>query len=326
MNNRVVDSPAAGSKTALPEGSGSAPGGNPALAQQTWKLAAFILVLTGCLAGPLAGLVTYSVHSQFFSYILLIPFISIYLAWITKNELPAPSKPFWAGAMGFAVGGAALVLAWTMGLHAGWWLHAEDKLSLMTAAYVLFIAAGCCFFYGGNLTGALAFPLAFMVFMIPMPPALLDAVTLFFQRTSAVAAAGYLTIAGMPVFRDGLNLDMPGYIISVDPECSGIHSTMVLLITAVLAGHMFLRSNWNRFWLILLVLPLAILRNGFRIFVISEMCVRIGPDMIDSPIHRKGGPIFFTLSLIPFFLALYLLRKFERRASRHVHATSQPSL
>ena len=61
------------------------------------------------------------------------------------------------------------------------------------------------------------------------------------------------------------------------------------------------------------VIPLAILRNGFRIFVIGSLCVQIGPTMIHSIIHRRGGPIFFTLSLIPLFLFLWLLQRGETR-------------
>jgi exosortase/archaeosortase family protein len=62
------------------------------------------------------------------------------------------------------------------------------------------------------------------------------------------------------------------------------------------------------------VIPIALLRNGLRVFVIGQLCVRIGPEMIDSPIHRHGGPVFFALSLIPFFLLLLWLVHLERRA------------
>jgi exosortase/archaeosortase family protein len=60
------------------------------------------------------------------------------------------------------------------------------------------------------------------------------------------------------------------------------------------------------------VIPLALLRNGFRVFVLGELCTHIGPQMIDTPIHHQGGPLFFALSLIPFFLLLVWLRKSER--------------
>jgi exosortase/archaeosortase family protein len=75
--------------------------------------------------------------------------------------------------------------------------------------------------------------------------------------------------------------------------------------------------------LVIVVVPLAILRNGFRIFVVGELCVRISHDMINSPIHRHGGPIFFVLSLIPFFALLLLLRKSELPGSKTVDVTEK---
>jgi len=65
--------------------------------------------------------------------------------------------------------------------------------------------------------------------------------------------------------------------------------------------------------LTLAVIPLAILRNGFRIFTIAMLCVHVDPTMIDSPIHHRGGPIFFILSLVPFLAFLFVLRRSERR-------------
>jgi exosortase/archaeosortase family protein len=74
---------------------------------------------------------------------------------------------------------------------------------------------------------------------------------------------------------------------------------------------MLLRQPWKRAVLALFVLPLALARNAFRIYVLGELCVHIGPHMIDSPVHHRGGPIFFALSLLPFFALLFFLRKSE---------------
>jgi exosortase C (VPDSG-CTERM-specific) len=287
------------------------PGGAAPLRRRITRFALFVLGLSVCFAGPLHALWRYSLHSDFFSYIPLIPVISLYLIWSKRTELPRQVSVSWKGGAVAALGGFALLMGWEWAVHSGWTPQPEDYLTCMTASYLLFLVAGCWLFFGGAISRAIIFPIAFLAFMVPMPTAMLDWVTLFFQQTSAAAASGFLTVAGMPVFLDDLTLHLPGYALVIAPECSGIHSTMVLLITAVLAGHLFLHSGWKRALLAMIVIPLAILRNGFRIFVISELCVRVSHTMIESPIHRKGGPIFFALSLIPFFAILLLLRKSE---------------
>jgi exosortase/archaeosortase family protein len=98
----------------------------------------------------------------------------------------------------------------------------------------------------------------------------------------------------------------------VAPQCSGIHSSVALFIISLLAGYLFLRLRWKRATLALAVIPLALLRNGFRVFTIGQLCVHVGPEMINSNLHRHGGPLFFVLSLVPFFLLLFFLMKSDR--------------
>jgi exosortase C (VPDSG-CTERM-specific) len=259
-------------------------------------------------------------HSEFFSYILLIPVISLYLVWLKRADLPGQAGVSWKGAAAAALGGLALLICFEWAVRSGWRPQKEDYLTLMTASFLLFLVAGCLTFLGGSVLRVIAFPVAFLAFMVPMPSAMLDWTESFFQHTSAIAASGFLAAAGMPVIRENLTLHLPGFSVVIAPECSGIHSTMVLLITSVLAGHLFLRSGWKRALLVIVVVPLAILRNGFRVFVVGELCVRISHDMIYSPIHRRGGPIFFVLSLIPFFALLLFLRKSEPSGSKTVNA------
>jgi exosortase/archaeosortase family protein len=108
---------------------------------------------------------------------------------------------------------------------------------------------------------------------------------------------------------------LPNIALRVAQECSGIRSSWVLFITSVLASYLFLRSPWRRAVLVLFIFPLAILRNGFRIMVIGLLCVHIGPEMIHSIIHRRGGPLFFALSLIPLFLLPWWLWRGERKVA-----------
>jgi exosortase len=144
--------------------------------------------------------------------------------------------------------------------------------------------------------------------MVPLPIELRQATETFLQVGSAAVANVFFTLTGTAFFQDGLNFQLPGINLQVAPECSGIHSSLVLLITSFVAAKLFLRNPWLRAVLILAAIPLALLRNGFRIFVIGELCIRNGAQVLDSPVHRQGGPLFFVLSLLPLLGLLIFLR------------------
>jgi exosortase/archaeosortase family protein len=120
----------------------------------------------------------------------------------------------------------------------------------------------------------------------------------------------------MPFLRAGQIFQLPNITLEVAQECSGIRSSLVLFITSILAANLFLNTTWRRLALVAIVIPLGILRNGFRILVIGLLCVHVGPQMIHSVIHRRGGPLFFVLSLVPLLLFLWLLHKGDTQ-TRH---------
>jgi exosortase len=179
----------------------------------------------------------------------------------------------------------------------------------MTLAYLSLVAAGGFLFVGSGWMASAAFPVGFLLFMIPLP----DAVVVALERGSVLASADVsafmFRMTGTPLVRDGEVFVLPGIVIRVAQECSGIRSSWVLFITSIVASHLFLSSPWRRIVLVAFVIPLAIVRNGFRILVIGLLCAHIGPHMIDSVIHHQGGPLFFALSLIPLFLLLWWLRR-----------------
>lgn len=291
------------------------------------NLRSFVIALV-CLCvlfiKPLFDLMKLALHSELYSHIPLIPCISFYLLWrkkdlfsdgavgVSPTEKPArPTSPV-AAILTSAAGLCALAFYWFSFRHSSSF-NPNDYLSLTIFAFVCFVFAVYLFLLGKNVFSTAGFPIAFLLFMVPFPLAVTDWIEAFFQHASADAAYAMLEMANATVFRNGLSFRLPGITLAVAPECSGIRSTLVLLITSIIAGQMFLRSPWKKAFLTLFVIPLAIIRNGFRIFVIAELCTHIGPEMIDSPIHHRGGPIFFLISLVPFFFLLIYLQKSERR-------------
>jgi exosortase C (VPDSG-CTERM-specific) len=273
----------------------------------------FIAALALVFIRPLSTLMVYASGSDLHSHIVLVPVVSAYLLYIRRQSLPAPGRPA-AGpaALLGAVSVAALVAAY--GFRGT--LSLNGYLVLVTLGFVSAVAAGGYLLQGSTWMAAAAFPLGFLLFMVPLPDGAVDALERASALASAEAAALYFALAGTSLVRHGTTFELPGIVLHVARECSGIRSSWVLVITGAIASSLFLRSPWRRLALVAFVIPLGILRNGFRVFVIGMLCVHVGPHMIDSLIHRQGGPVFFVLSLVPLFALLWWLRRREARA-RH---------
>lgn len=276
---------------------------------------AVALGITAAFSVPLYQLVRFSLRSDLYSHIVLMPVVTGYLIFLRRGNIPAIRRDAVGAAL--ALTGAAVLLG-TYGLlrASGTALALVDSLALTTAAYLFALLAAAAWMLGRPVLRVVAFPLSLLAFMIPFPTAVEHAIEMMLQHGSAEVSYWLFNLAGTPVFRSDLVFQLPGIVLQVAPECSGIHSTLALLITSLVAGSLFLQSKVNRVILSCAVLPLALARNGFRIFTIGELCVHISPDMIHSYIHQNGGPIFFALSLVPFGLLLYFLRRAERRSSR----------
>ena len=53
-----------------------------------WSGVCFAVVLLAIFAGPLLSLVRYAATSDLHSYILLVPFVSVYLLYVRRHQLP----------------------------------------------------------------------------------------------------------------------------------------------------------------------------------------------------------------------------------------------
>lgn len=274
---------------------------------------AFILLL---FAWPLSQLLALAFRSSLYSHLPLIPLIGAYLLQQRGVVLRFAAKPRFALAAPALLGSAIGLILW---LASRWHqidLSEIDALVPATLGFVLAVwSLALAFLSKASLSACLG-PLGFLLFLIPFPAEALDQIETWLQHGSAVAAGLLFRLSSTPVYHEGLVFQLPGISLQVAPECSGIRSSLVLFITSILAGMLFLGKPWKTAVLAGAVIPLALLRNGFRIFVIGELCARIGPEMIHSWIHRHGGPIFFALSLVPLFALLWLLMRAAPSRSR----------
>jgi exosortase len=244
--------------------------------------------------------------SSLHSHVVLIPLVSAYLLVTDRKKLTWDSRPApgW-GILLFAL--AAALAAWTyFSPSAG---SAVDRVALRMLCLLGGVWSVGLGFMGLRWMRSALFPAGFLLFMIPLPDRAVEGLEHFLMVTSVHLSELLLTIAGIPVIRTGQELELPGIVLEVAEECSGIRSSWVLFVTSVLAARLLLPTLPRRLILIALVLPLGILRNATRIHVIGWLCVTYGPETIDSWIHRKGGPVFFIASLVPLLLTAWWLKR-----------------
>jgi exosortase len=254
------------------------------------------------------SLASVTLGNDTYSHIPLIPVISSFLIYSERQRIF--SEPSWGWGIGalFVLAGVACFVLGELG---GWTTSAGTGLSIEMLGVVLAWVGAFAVFFGAKALHAASFPFLFLVFMIPIPEPLLSPMILALQKGSADAAALVFSIFRVPVFRQGLVFFLPGVAIRVAEECSGIRSSIALVIMAVLAGHMFLKSFWKKTLLCLLVFPVAILKNGFRIATLSTLAAYVSPGFLFGRLHRYGGLVFFVFGLVPLALFLMAFQKSE---------------
>lgn len=246
-----------------------------------------------------------------FSQIPLIPLVSLYLIYERRISIFADVS--FGGIFGASLIVPGLVLIGVGRLNP-WQLGSTNLVSLLMLAVLLIWLGGFALFFGAKAFRSACFPLLFLIFIIPIPEPLLSKIVYFLQVGSSAMAEIFFKMLGMPYLRqEGFIFQLPGVAIRVAEECSGIRSSLALLITTVLASYIFLRTAWRRVLLCCFVLPMVIVKNGLRIATLSALSIYVNPGFLTGRLHHQGGFVFFAVALFPMALILILLQKNEGR-------------
>ena len=278
-----------------------------------WRFLALSALVALLFAFPLIDLALLTLdRDPHYSHIGLIPLIFLYLIWVErKTAFAVDRERTWAAAFPAV---AAVVLA-VMGRATVGQLNGYDHLSFMIGAFV--VAYWAAFVLALGLDGARRsrFALLFLLFMIPFPTPVLDWIVRALLWGSAWVTDWMFKLTGTPIFRDGYSFSMPGLTIMIADECSGIRSTLALVIVGLLAGHFLLRRWWSQTLFILALLPLSVFKNGLRIVTLSLLSIHVDPGFITGRLHHEGGIVFYLVTLGVMALLLKGLAVAERRFS-----------
>lgn len=280
-------------------------------------------VVTLVVAGPWITLLKAMSGSALHGYAGAIPAICLWLLWQRRDAYagfqPAPARGL---AAAFGLLAVASIAGGVLARNAGVVTAPVSFLSTQILGWVFAVWAAVMAFLGRDAVRRYPFPYLFLLFSVPLPVPVVDAIEVFLQYGSTWAVENALRLLNVTYTRDAHSFWVPGLRFEIATECSGIRSTLVLLIVSILGAHLLLRSPWRQGVIGAVVLPLGIARNAFRICTLALLTIHVDPRVIHSPLHHKGGPLFFAISLIPLLALFVWFRRAERKAQSGPSATA----
>lgn len=228
-----------------------------------------------------------------------VPLISLYLIWLQRRPL------------------------WERGLQGSWWgipilligiglyfigelatLYVVVHFSLWVVLIGLTLAA-----IGWEGIKIIAFPLFYLLAMIPLPDFLYQGLSGWLQLISSALGVGCLQIIGVTAFRDGNVIDLGPIQLQVVEACSGLRYLFPLAALALICAYLFRERFWKRVVLFLSSFPIAIFLNGFRIGMTGLLVDLYGKQTAEGFFHSFSGWLLFVSSLLILFAEMWLLAR-----------------
>ena len=142
------------------------------------------------------------------------------------------------------------------------------------------LVAGFVLLLGVSRAKSSSFALAFLLFTIPIPEVILNKIIYWLQAGSAAIAEVLFNLSGAPVLREGFVFHLPKMSIEVAQECSGIRSSLALLILALLVAHFSFRPLWKKIVFIFAGLCMMLIKNGIRIATLTLLANYVDPRLL----------------------------------------------
>jgi exosortase len=227
-----------------------------------------------------------------------VPVVAGFIAWQRREQIArVVPKPAWWG---------AIVVLWSILQSYIGSLGAE--LFLQRTAFLIGLVGLLLLVGGVELVKELAFPLALLPFMIPIPAVIYTQITFPLQLFASSVAENTLSLLGVPVLRDGNVLELASQKLNVVEACSGIRSLLSLTFLSLVYAYFFDKKVWMRWALLLGTIPIAILANAGRV-TITGLLSEVNPELAQGAPHEVEGWIIFLIA----FAMLFLLHVFINR-------------
>ncbi|WP_224983402.1 exosortase A [Geomonas agri] len=217
----------------------------------------------------------------------LVPLIAIYLIWQKKAELsPAEIDSSRWGAVVLVAGLALFLLSFAGGVAF------PARVAMVISLFGLL-----WYCTGSAWIRLLAFPVLFLLFMIPVPISVIGLVSMPLQLMATKLSAKIIEYCSIPVYREGNMLYFVGTQLEVAEACSGVRSIMSLTMLGAIFAYMSQASWGRRVVLVLAAVPIAMTANIIRITGTGILANFFGDRVARGFLHEFSGIMVFVFGL-----------------------------
>lgn len=217
--------------------------------------------------------------------------VSLWLCWHRREQVRAAAERATP-----AGGWAWALLAFGMALYMLGRL--QNIVMFQMAAFIPLITASIALSFGWAVARAMAFPIFFLVFAVPLPGAVVDMLTQPLKRGVSYVAEHILFSAGYPISRTGVVLMIGPYQLLVADACAGLNSMFTLealgLLYLNIVGH---TDKLRNLLLALLIIPISFCANVVRVMILVLVTFYFGDEAGQGFVHGFAGMVLFLVGL-----------------------------
>jgi exosortase len=270
------------------------------LRDTTWiSLFALTLLTLWMYGGTLASLARQWWDDGNYSHGFFVPVVAIYILWRERERWQnIPLRPSNSG-LAIMSSAVAMMIVGMLGAEA---FTMRSSLIVLIAGMIVFLA-------GWQLLRNIAFPVAYLFFMIPLPALIYYQLTFPLQLLASKFGAAGLVHLGIPTVREGNLLFLPNCTLEVVDACSGVRSLLSLLAAAVAYSYFTEPVLWKRVALTVSSVPIVIFINGLRLVAAGVLSYLYGPGVDSGIVHLLLGILAFVLALLTLLLVHKVLAR-----------------
>jgi exosortase len=237
-------------------------------------------------SGVLAGLTRQWASDDNYSHGFFVLPLAVFFTWERRNALRAAvGRPSLAGLLLIAAG-LVLLLAGRLGA----------ELFLTRVSLIGVLAGTVLYVWGWEHLRILAFPIAFLLLMVPLPAILFNKIALPLQLLASRVGETAIAAAGIPVVREGNVLQLPTRDLEVAEACSGIRSLVSLLMLGIVLGYFTEKRIGARVIVALAAVPIAIAANAARVAGTGLASELVSPAAAEGFFHAFSGWLMFVVA------------------------------